>query len=338
MSFWKRAFIAFVFIVRSSDACCQVTIIAHRGASSIAPENTRSAFQKAIDLGAGYFELDVHTSKDDSLIVIHDNTLDRTTNGSGSVGDFMYSELKQFDAGYATIFDNHFKNEGIPTLYEALQMAKSKIKVCIELKEENIEGKVLELVERIDMKNQVIILAFDYDQLKNVKAMNSEMEILYLKIAATESDVDAVVDIGGEYIAANLGITKSLINYAHDKGVKIWQWTVNNPENMLLMIQKGIDGIITDYPQSLNTLTDLEIIAYPNPFDDRINIKVSNATDETILSVYDLNGNLVANFDQIKDKNITWSPSFAGQRRYILNTFVEGVSISKTIMYYKNVK
>jgi len=313
-----------------------VKIIAHRGASSIAPENTLAAFQKAIDLGADYFELDIRKSKDDSLMIIHDNTLDRTTDGTGSVRDYNYSELKQFDAGYASKFEDLFANERIPSLYESLILAKNKINVCIELKEKNIENKVLELVERVNMKDQVIILAFDYDQLKNVKSIDSDMEVLYLKITSTKNDIDKVVDINGKFIAPNSLVTKSLVNYAHDKGVEMWNWTVNDPYNMLSLIEKGIDGIITDYPQSLSALINVNITAYPNPFDKSINIEVINATDDTFLSVYDLNGNLVALYDEVKDRNIIWEPSFPGQGIYILNTYTEGVSISKKIMYYSN--
>ena len=107
-------------------------IIAHRGAKSLAPENTISAFAAAIDMGVDYIELDVRKSLDDSLMVMHDATVNRTTNFSGGLNTFTYAQLKNMDAG--SYFSNDFTGEEIPTLYEVLHFARGKTKICIELK------------------------------------------------------------------------------------------------------------------------------------------------------------------------------------------------------------
>ena len=114
----------------------QTKVIAHRGFSGIAPENTLAAFQKAIDSQFEYYELDVHKTKDDSLVVIHDATVDRTSSNGmkGKVSEMTYQELSKVRVGYSNKFGNEFKNEKIPTLREALVKSKGKIKVCVEVK------------------------------------------------------------------------------------------------------------------------------------------------------------------------------------------------------------
>jgi len=112
----------------------QEKIIAHRGASSIYPENTIAAFSKAIELRVGFIEVDLQLSKEDSIMVIHDETLNRTTNSSGNVSEFTYQQLKELSAGYSKKFGSDFINEKIPSLFEVLKLAEREIKVCIDLK------------------------------------------------------------------------------------------------------------------------------------------------------------------------------------------------------------
>ena len=115
----------------------QTKIIAHRGFSGIAPENTLIAFQKAIDCKADYFELDVNRTKNDSIVVIHDSSVDKTSSNGfkGKIAELNYSDLRAIKVGYSRKFGAKFENEKIPTLREALELAKGKIKDCIEIKE-----------------------------------------------------------------------------------------------------------------------------------------------------------------------------------------------------------
>jgi len=127
-------------------------VIAHRGGAALAPENTLAAFEKSNDIGADYFELDVYLSTDDSLMIIHDGTVNRTTNGYGSIESMSYNELRQFDAG--SWFDSEFTGEKIPTLSESLFLAKNcsnEVKVVIEIKSTNPEvpEKVVEIVQKL---------------------------------------------------------------------------------------------------------------------------------------------------------------------------------------------
>lgn len=230
------------------------TVIAHRGASSVAPENTLAAFSRAIALGADYFELDVQASRDDSLMVIHDAALDRTTDGRGQVSETTYAELRTLDAG--SWFDPRFAGEKIPTLREALALAKGKIKVAVEIKADGIAEQVVQRIEAMGMEDQVIIFAFNFENIAIAKEANPAIPVLYLKGAMTREAITRTQRIDGEYVGAGGGneITRSLIDYAHDRDIKVWRWTVNDVQAMKSLIEAGIDGIITDYPQRLTAL------------------------------------------------------------------------------------
>lgn len=247
----KSVYIILLFLIPIS-LCAQTKIIAHRGFSGAAPENTLAAFQKAIAIGAPYFELDVHKTKDDSLVIIHDYTLERTssTDSKGTIKDLNYADLENVRVGYTKKFGNEFKAEKIPTLREALQLAKGKIKVCIEIKVTDIEAAVIKTVNDLEVNDGVIIFSFNYDVLKKIRALNKEVEILYLKGNANKSTLNEARAIKARAIGVGgaTKITKSFLDQSHAKGLEVWQYTINNEAQMQKLIDLGMDGIITDYP------------------------------------------------------------------------------------------
>ena len=171
-------FVTSVFISFNTNGCDTTTVIAHRGVSSLAPQNTIPAFQLGIDMGVDYLELDVQQSSDDSLMVIHDATVDATTNGAGNVSSKTYLQLKALDAG--SWFDPAFTGEQIPTLYEVLSLAKGKAKVCVELKAANIEAAAVSMIEGLGMVDDVVIFSFDLNQLNVIKGLNSNLKVCFL--------------------------------------------------------------------------------------------------------------------------------------------------------------
>ena len=230
-------------------------IIAHRGASSVAPENTLAAFQKAIDFGADYFELDVRASKDDSLMIFHDGSIDRTTNGTGSFHDFSYQQLRSYDAG--SWFAQEFSGEKIPTLRESLQLAlDNDIKVCVEIKDYDKTPQVIELIEEMNAEKSVIIFCFDFDALVVSKKMNPKIPVCYLKGEIVEEDFQIIKSIGGEVAGSGSGGEADIIEKTHAEDLEFWRWTVNSVEDMKMLIDRGIDGIITNYPQELVKLVN----------------------------------------------------------------------------------
>ncbi len=240
----------FATIVTVTNA--QTKIIAHRGFSSVAPENSLPAFRKAIEVGADYFELDVQRSKDGKAMVIHDATIDKTSS-DGMTGEIVLmnsGELKNIKVGYPKKFGDQYANEKIPTLKEALEVAKGKIKVCIEIKSYGLEEEVLDAVNDLKMNDQVIIFSFYYPVLAKIRQLDNDIPILYLISSADEMTIDyaKVIDAKAIGVGGSTNLTKEYIELAHRQGVEVWQWTVNDEQEMKKLIDMGLDGLITDYP------------------------------------------------------------------------------------------
>jgi glycerophosphoryl diester phosphodiesterase len=244
----------------------KVELVAHRGASGYAPENSIAAFQLALDYKADIIELDVHQSKDGEAIVIHDATLERTTNGTGSVVDFPTSELIQLDNG--TWFNPEFSNERIPTLDSAIKLINGQCILLIEIKrgkEEIYEGlgkRVVDLIHANRANSWCIVQAFDSDYIREVNGYDPSVNTQKLIV----SDLDlfpAYTDYKFQWgwIASGLDITalnsyhklltRSQVESRHKNGWKTYIYTVNDPSIMKKMINMGVDGIITDYPDRL---------------------------------------------------------------------------------------
>ena len=233
--------------------CCDTTIIiAHRGVSSLAPENTIPAFQLGIDLNVDYIELDVQTSSDDSLMEIHDPTVNGTTNYSGLVSAYSYSQLKQMDAG--SWFSNEYLGTEIPTLYESLALAQGKTKVCVELKASNIESQAMQLIEDMGMIDDVVIFSFSLSQLQIVKNINPNIKVCFLSSIMTPGDIDEALSIDAEILGVGQDPSVANIMAARNAGLEIWNYTVNDARSMLNKMSKGLTGIITDNAHDMMVL------------------------------------------------------------------------------------
>lgn len=259
MKLFPGIFSAAIFALGATIASAQgfgPEVIAHRGFSAAAPENTLSSFRQAIEAGADYFELDVYRSADDSLMLLHDATVNRTTNGTGSVANMTYAQLRALDAGYPSRFGSRYAGEKMPTLYEALALAKGKIKVCIELKVGGLEEDVVRLVERMAMVDDVIVFGFGFNHIQRVKELNPNIKVLFLKGSVDLNDVTMVKGIGGEYLGPGSTPSPDVVDFAHKNGIKVFRYTVNTVPEMLGVIGVNADGIITDTPDILLGLKD----------------------------------------------------------------------------------
>ena len=230
----------------------QTKVIAHRGFSEIAPENTMIAFQKAIEIGADYFELDVHQTKDSVLVVIHDNTVNRTSSNhkTGKIIELYLDEIQKVRVGYSEKFDKQFPVEKIPTLKEALQLAKGKIKVCVELKADGIVNEVDKLIRELDMVEEVIIFSFNDKSLSEIKELNPKLKTLLLRNYANLETLDLVKQINADAIGVGYDthLNEEFVAEAHGKGIEVCHWTVNKEDHMKKLIDLNIDGIITNRP------------------------------------------------------------------------------------------
>ncbi len=248
----NRIIVVAVLVLLSTQITAQTKVIAHRGFSSIAPENTLLAFKKAIECKADYFELDVHKTKDDSIVVIHNSSVDKTSsnNTKGEIAKMNYSDLASIKVGYSEKFGNEYKNEKIPTLREALELAKGKIKVCIEIKVYGAENEVLKIINELGVRDQVIIFSFHYPVLAKIRQLDKSIPILFLINKADEMTIDYAMIIKSDAIGVGYGttVTKEYLSLAHENGVEVWKWTVNEEDEMQQLIDLGLDGLITDFP------------------------------------------------------------------------------------------
>jgi len=213
--------------------------VGHRGARAYEPENTLRSFKKAIELGVDAVELDVRTTKDDVIVVIHDADVKRTTNGNGQVCELTLREIKSFSTD---------KNEKIPTLEETLEFLDKKVKVFIELKETGFEEKVISLIKKHEMKKNVVVVSFLEDALKKIKELDSEIEI-GLIYAKHKNPLKAALELKAQWLVAFYRFMHTAnVQKAHENGLKVLVWTVNTPEEVAEMTKKGVDGIASDKP------------------------------------------------------------------------------------------
>jgi glycerophosphoryl diester phosphodiesterase len=230
--------------------------IAHRGANSLAPENTLAAFRKAVELGSDGFELDVQFSRDGKLVVIHDEKVDRTTNGKGLVKDLTLAELKDLDAG--SWFGPEFGKEKIPTLDEVLgEFQGVDLHINIEIKSgivlyPGIEKAVVTRVKDSKREESVLISSFNHYSLVACRQLNPEIRIGILYMAGLYEPWNYAKSLGCYAIHPLFyGIQPEIIMGCKKAGLAIYAWTVNDPLYMAALAQGGVDAIITDRPQDL---------------------------------------------------------------------------------------
>ncbi|MGM0651862.1 MAG: glycerophosphodiester phosphodiesterase [Bacillota bacterium] len=231
--------------------------LAHRGASSLAPENTIIAFDKALEIGADGIEFDVQLSKDSVPVVIHDETLNRTTDGDGNVADFTLAELKALDAG--SWFAPLFSQAQVPTLDEVLSRYCSKnLLLNIELKNAlfpypGLEEKVLSCITSNSLEDRVIISSFNYESLLRCRKLKPAVRTGMLYIEKLKEPWQKVKELGC-YSAHPLFFYlqfPDIIEGYKKNNIPLYPWTVNDPEMMESLVTAEIEAIITDYPQEL---------------------------------------------------------------------------------------
>jgi glycerophosphoryl diester phosphodiesterase len=225
--------------------------IAHRGASGNFPENTVCAFRAAIDAGAEMCELDVQLSRDGAIVVIHDETVERTTDGKGEVAELTLEELKRLDAG-AKFKGGAVKGERIPTLDEVFSVTSGKCGLNIELKAGGLEHQVAQIMQTRNALADSIVSSFDWEYLKNIQQLHFNIRVGLL---AEEKPVDLMMNaVAMRAHSINPRwdmVTSDLCKAAHERGLKVYTWTVDADARMRALIACGVDGIMTNYPERL---------------------------------------------------------------------------------------
>ncbi len=232
------------------DLTQDVAITAHRGAKILAPENTLAAFRAAMDAGATYSELDVQHTRDRKIVVVHDGDLMRMGDDPRKVSELTAAEIATIDIGRK--HHGKFTGEYPPALEDVIDLARGRMRINIELKynvpDPGLAPAVVELLRRTDFLDQVVITSLDYAALKQVESLEPSLKTGHIITTA----VGNVVRTEADFLSLNAArATPSLIRRAHAAGKEVHVWTVNEPELMLRMIERGVDNVITDDPALL---------------------------------------------------------------------------------------
>jgi len=217
-----------------------VFVIGHRGAKAYEPENTLRSLAKALALGVDAVEVDVRACKDGALVVIHDETVDRTTKSKGKVKDLTLSQLRKLDAGMG---------ERIPLLSEVLDFVKGKSKLLIEIKEKSIEDKVVEEVVNRGMLEDVIFVSFYHTSIAKVKELAPKAKTGIIFTCEPVDPVDLAVKAKAEVLLPSyMTLTRHVVEKAHERGLVVYTWVLNKPEEIVTALKLGVDGFASDKP------------------------------------------------------------------------------------------
>jgi glycerophosphoryl diester phosphodiesterase len=242
--------------------------IAHRGASGegLAPENTLAAFELAIQLGVDLIELDVQQTGDGRLVVIHDPTLDRTTDLSGSVAEQTLAQIRRGDAG--SWFAPRFRGERVPLLEEVLELARRRVLTLVEIKARHIAERVVQIVEDLGAEDQVVIQSFVPQTVRRVKLLAPALPaaLLVSTLPTTPARIRVrrlareALEAGANAVGLwHTALTPALLEEMRQRSIGVWAWTVDDEIVMRDLALMGVQGLITNYPDRLNqVLGELE--------------------------------------------------------------------------------
>ncbi len=240
-------------------------IVGHRGAMGYAPENTYASFEEAIRRGADCLELDVQLSEDGEVVVMHDTSVDRTTNGQGLIRDLPWKKIKSFDAG--AWYGPEFAHQYVPSLSDVIFRFRNRkttrqhpVNILIELK--TIRGSggsladaVVAVLQREKFMDRAIVISFDAVALLEVRAATKQIATGFLFSEEKDSAIDKAKTIGAHAILPKKNvITSKLVTAAHKADLAVAVWTANTKVEMHRMVACGVDAIITNYPDRLRSL------------------------------------------------------------------------------------
>lgn len=232
-------------------------IIAHRGFKRLYPENTMASFEAAIRAGAHMIELDVTLSRDRKMVVIHDDTLDRTTDGKGFVQETDLTEILKLDAG--SWFDPRFKGEKVPTLEEVVACCGRRTFINIEIKEsayepeerpDCIEQQIVSLIQSSECAHQVLLSSFQPEILFRIAKLDSRLLLGFL---TEETDAESVFQFTGKldlysWNPEAMSVTEGLVQEIHSRNIRVFPYTVNSVSQAKALVEKKVDGLFTDDP------------------------------------------------------------------------------------------
>lgn len=251
-------------------------VVAHRGSSGAAPENTLAAFHRAAEAGADMIELDIRLTADDELVVFHDRTLRRTTNGRGPVRGFTLAELRRLDAG--SWFSHRYAGEPIPTLATVLDRLPESVGLNIEVKTDGdrhsrstLAANLARLLRRVAGKRRILVSSFDHAFLKHYRSVDPTTPIGVLAMPVRDAGIlpsHFARTLGARvYVCSRSSLRKRFVHDAHRHALSVFVYGVNSARHLLRPRRYGVDGIISNYPALMIRLigpsTDRTIREFP---------------------------------------------------------------------------
>lgn len=245
-------------------------VIAHRGFSAVAPENTLIALRKAIEVGADMVEVDVGLTRDGQVVLLHDETLDRTTNGRGLLSEATFDEVRTLDAG--SWFDVVYEGEPVPTLGEALDLVRGRILINLEIKgeavTEQVEGGIADRVVRAirgrQMVDQVVISSFEPKALRQTRQLDTDLRTASLydrDLHRDQTPLEVMDAVGAQgFNLSRRQVDAEIVALCHRHGRPVAVYTVNKPRTLRRLVALGVDAFFTDHPDRLMALLD-----HPSP-------------------------------------------------------------------------
>ncbi|MFB0502357.1 MAG: glycerophosphodiester phosphodiesterase [Candidatus Bathyarchaeia archaeon] len=220
-----------------------IRAVGHRGAAGLEPENTLRSIKRSIELGVDQIEVDARVTKDRRLVVIHDETVDRTTDGHGLVKDLAFDELRRLDAG---------KGETIPTLREVLGLTKGEVILQIELKVKEAAEPVVKLIEEMDAAEDVVITSFMHELLEKVHQLNPNLRTGALFFDVQGDICQRALDVQSDTIHVyHKNLDADLVEEAHRRGLRVEAWNPDTEEEMKRIIDLSVDVISSNRPDML---------------------------------------------------------------------------------------
>ncbi len=233
-------------------------VIAHRGASGEAPENTMASFELALAQKADLVELDVHVTADDALIVMHDFAVDRTTDGHGLVREMTLAQIRGLDA--AARFPGGFSRQAVPTLDEVLEWSGGKVPVAIEIKSgpvryPGVEARLAEALAKHGLVDAVMVISFDHGALLRLKRMDPRIATGVLYACAPVAPSSLAMAAHADALLPHWGdLGPEMVEDAHANGLAVSTWTVDDEREMAWAASMGVDAIATNFPGRLARL------------------------------------------------------------------------------------
>jgi glycerophosphoryl diester phosphodiesterase len=244
-------------------------LFAHQGSSGEAPSNTIPAFRRAVELGIQYLETDCHATSDGEIVLCHDETVDRTTDSSGAIADFRFAELEKLDAGHKFTVDGQsfpFRGRGvrIPRLADVLaEFPQTRINLEIKQGDQGVVEEVIRIVRQADAELRVLLAAAEDDVMETLRkldpptAIGSSLGDLVSFYQAVQEERWQSYQPRGQALqippdfAGNSLITPEILTAAHELGLFVHVWTINDPAQMRQLLEAGVDGVMSDFPDLL---------------------------------------------------------------------------------------